>query len=159
MNKKKVLIYILIVLLVIGAVVYYFNYKNTQVKENTDSTYKSPSSPEDTIKIAADTKYSMYFFTDNSGMTLYHLTRDASLTNGQSTCLDDCAKMWPPFYVENIKLSDPLKSSDFTVITRQDGKKQLKYKGWPLYYYINDKKPGDLNGQGIENVWYAGISL
>jgi len=41
------------------------------------------------------------------------------------------------------------------VINRPDGSKQLAYDGWPLYYFSNDVNPGDTNGQGVGNVWYA----
>jgi predicted lipoprotein with Yx(FWY)xxD motif len=25
----------------------------------------------------------------------------------------------------------------------------------PLYYYIGDTKPGDTNGQGLQNLWFV----
>jgi predicted lipoprotein with Yx(FWY)xxD motif len=34
--------------------------------------------------------------------------------------------------------------------TRRDGAMQLTYKRAPLYYYENDKRPGDITGQGKE---------
>ena len=37
---------------------------------------------------------------------------------------------------------DPeLRPIDFDTITREDGSKQLTYKGWPLYLYSGDTKP------------------
>jgi predicted lipoprotein with Yx(FWY)xxD motif len=44
---------------------------------------------------------------------------------------------------------------DFGAITREDGKRQTTYKGWPLYYYAGDKAPGDVLGQGLGNVWFV----
>jgi hypothetical protein len=32
---------------------------------------------------------------------------------------------------------------------RSDGSKQVVYNGWPLYLYVNDSQPGDVNGQAI----------
>ena len=39
--------------------------------------------------------------------------------------------------------------------TREDGKRQTTYKGWPLYYFAGDKAPGDVLGQGLGNVWFV----
>jgi predicted lipoprotein with Yx(FWY)xxD motif len=38
---------------------------------------------------------------------------------------------------------------------REDGEKQTSYKGWPLYYFFKDKKPGDVSGEGVNSVWYV----
>jgi predicted lipoprotein with Yx(FWY)xxD motif len=45
-------------------------------------------------------------------------------------------------------------SSDWTVITREDGSKQWAYKGKPLYLWIKDQKPGDKTGDGVNKVWH-----
>jgi len=42
--------------------------------------------------------------------------------------------------------------------TRRDGKTEVTYAGHPLYYFISDKKPGDVTGQGINAFgapWYV----
>ncbi|MDH5372750.1 MAG: hypothetical protein OEX97_07385, partial [Acidimicrobiia bacterium] len=31
----------------------------------------------------------------------------------------------------------------------------VTYNGWPLYYFANDSAPGDINGQGLNDVWYV----
>jgi predicted lipoprotein with Yx(FWY)xxD motif len=45
-------------------------------------------------------------------------------------------------------------SGDYTVITRDDGKKQWAMKGKPLYYWVKDTKAGDKTGDGVQNVWH-----
>jgi hypothetical protein len=40
-------------------------------------------------------------------------------------------------------------SADLGTITRSDGKKQVTYKGHPLYYYAADSSPGQTSGQGL----------
>ena len=40
-------------------------------------------------------------------------------------------------------------------ITRDDGTTQTTYKGYPLYYWQNDKKRGDVTGQDVGKVWYV----
>ena len=39
-------------------------------------------------------------------------------------------------------------------ITRDDGGKQWAYKGKPLYTFHKDEKPGDVSGDGVNNVWH-----
>lgn len=86
------------------------------------------------------------------GMTLYTLKKDSQ---GKSACTGECAGMWPPFYAENITVPSGLKASDFGTITRGDGKIQTTYKGMPLYYFANDERPGDTNGNGVFTIWFA----
>ncbi|GIZ50350.1 COG4315 family predicted lipoprotein [Noviherbaspirillum aridicola] len=80
-----------------------------------------------------------------NGMTLYTFDKDAE---GKSMCNGKCAENWPPLYAD-----DTTPSGDFSVITRDDGKKQVAYKGKPLYYWVKDQKPGDRTGDGVNNVW------
>lgn len=83
-----------------------------------------------------------------NGMTLYTFDRDAA-GSGKSVCNGPCATNWPP-----LMASDSDKGSgDYTVIARDDGKKQWAYKGKPLYYFIKDTKAGDRTGDGFNQVW------
>ncbi len=92
------------------------------------------------------------YLTDINGMTLYVFKKDSP---GKSACEGPCADKWPLFYREQVEAKDGLKAEDFGTITRPDGKKQTTYKGMPLYYFSKDAKPGDMNGQGVNDVWYA----
>jgi predicted lipoprotein with Yx(FWY)xxD motif len=86
--------------------------------------------------------------TGPNGLTLYIFDRDAA-GSGKSVCNGNCAALWPP-----LMASDSDKSSgDYTVIVRDDGKKQWAYKGKPLYYYVQDTKPGQKSGDGVNQVW------
>ena len=84
------------------------------------------------------------------GKTLYFFAPDV---NGDATCTGGCADTWPVFYAENLTLGNSLKQTDFGTITRADNTKQTTFKGWPLYYYRNDAKAGDIAGENIGNVW------
>jgi predicted lipoprotein with Yx(FWY)xxD motif len=46
-------------------------------------------------------------------------------------------------------------SGDYTVLTRDDGKKQWAVKGKPLYYWAKDIKPGDKSGDGVLGKWHS----
>jgi predicted lipoprotein with Yx(FWY)xxD motif len=81
--------------------------------------------------------------TDGYGKTLYFFTKDVA---GTSACSGGCTDAWPIFSVENLRLDVGLTATDFATITRADGKKQVTYKGWPLYYYATDAIAGDVKG-------------
>ena len=90
-------------------------------------------------------------------MTLYRYAKDPI---GASVCLDDCAGIWLPYVVTDPDLPllpGPGVHGTLSVITREDGTRQLTYKGSPLYYYRNDALPGDTTGQGVASVWYVAV--
>ena len=88
--------------------------------------------------------------TGENGRTLYFFAADVA---GDANCSGGCADTWPIFYKETPTLSTGLKATDFTTITRADGSKQTTFHGWPLYYYKNDARPGDVNGENVGKVW------
>ena len=88
--------------------------------------------------------------TGTDGKTLYFFAPDV---NGDAACTGGCVDTWPVFYAENLTLGSSLKQGDFGTITRADNSKQTTFKGWPLYYYKNDAKAGDVAGENIGNVW------
>ena len=46
-------------------------------------------------------------------------------------------------------------ASRVRTFTRQDGSTQVAYNGWPLYYFAQDSRPGDANGQNVDNTWFV----
>ena len=86
--------------------------------------------------------------TGSNGMSLYIFDKDAA-GNGKSVCNDGCAANWPPL----LAMSGDTASGDYTIVTRDDGKKQWAFRGKPLYYWAKDQKPGDKTGDGFNNVW------
>ncbi|OPY54297.1 MAG: Secreted repeat of unknown function [Methanosaeta sp. PtaU1.Bin112] len=107
-----------------------------------------------TVNITAD-KFLGNYLVNQSGFALYYFSNDGS-ASGSSTCYDDCATKWPPFYAETLILPDNLRTVDFAAITRTDGSKQTTFKGWPLYLYSKDQAPGDIFGNGREdNLWHV----
>ena len=45
--------------------------------------------------------------------------------------------------------------ADFGVIEHPEGGMQSTYKGWPLYYWVNDLNPGETKGEAVGNVWFV----
>jgi predicted lipoprotein with Yx(FWY)xxD motif len=103
------------------------------------------------LSVAKHSDYGDYL-AGADGKALYIFKSDVK-GSGESTCYDACIAAWPAYLVGADYTSEF--SGDFTVITRKDGTYQLAYNGWPLYYFAGDAKAGDVNGQGIGEVWYV----
>jgi predicted lipoprotein with Yx(FWY)xxD motif len=97
-----------------------------------------------------EAKFDNGMLVDSAGMTLYTFDKDAA-GSGKSVCNGPCAKNWPPLHAA---ASDHA-AGNWSVIMRDDGSKQLTYKGKPLYLWIKDHKPGDKTGDGFKNVWHV----
>lgn len=91
----------------------------------------------------------------SNGMTVYTFAKDVA-NSGTSACTGTCLAKWPALTVP--AGSTPVAGSGVTgtlsTITRTDDRAlQVTYKGLPLYFFANDKAPGDTKGN------YAGWSL
>jgi predicted lipoprotein with Yx(FWY)xxD motif len=93
---------------------------------------------------------------DREGRTLYLFERDSRT---MSACTGACAANWPPLRVRGTPLvGNGAEQSDVGRTARPDGISQLTYNGHPLYTFVDDKKPGDTNGEGITAFgasWFA----
>ncbi|MDA8098833.1 MAG: hypothetical protein M0042_04340 [Nitrospiraceae bacterium] len=92
------------------------------------------------------------YLADGKGMTLYYITKDKPDRSG---CTGACLEKWPAYYADSVAAPAGTAAKDFGEFTRPDGKKQVTFKGWPLYYFAGDKGPGDTNGHGIKEIWYV----
>lgn len=91
------------------------------------------------------------FIVDGDGNSLYLFAPDAA---GDSTCYDDCEVAWP-ILGEVTDVGEGIDSALLATTERTNGDVQATYNGWPLYYFANDAAPGDVNGQGVGDVWYV----
>jgi len=89
-----------------------------------------------------------------NGMTIYTFTKDVK-DSGKSNCTTGCIETWPALTVP--AGATPTGGASLTgklgTITRDDGTLQVTYNGMPLYFFKNDKAPGDANG--IYEYWEA----
>ena len=90
-----------------------------------------------------------------SGLTVYTFTKDVK-DSGKSNCTGGCIDTWPALTVP--AGATPSGGASLTgklgTITREDdGTLQVTYNGLPLYFFKNDKAPGDANG--IYEYWEA----
>jgi predicted lipoprotein with Yx(FWY)xxD motif len=115
----------------------------------------APASPTAgaTIAVKAASSPLGQILVDPDGRTLYAFTNDIS---ARSTCTGTCAEAWPPAVVAPTWTVAPgLDSGVFSTVTRDDGSLQLTAGKFPLYYFSGDARPGDVNGQGSGDVWFA----
>ena len=84
-----------------------------------------------------------------NGMTLYTFDNDKA-GSGKSVCNGPCAGLWPPLMAG----ATDQPTGDYSVVTRDDGMRQLAYKGKPLYFYKADQKAGDRTGDNFKDVWH-----
>ena len=90
--------------------------------------------------------------TNLQSRTLYTLSAEK---NGKFICTGSCLSAWRPLLVPaGTKPTGPV---PLGTVKRPDGKTQVTYKGRPLYSFSGDSKPGEANGEGIEDVgtWHA----
>lgn len=103
---------------------------------------------------------------DGLGMTLYAFLND---TEGVPTCAGECLTNWPPALVAtgeaeggtSVPGTAPEAAApqlfvgdlDPALFSVVEG--QLKMGDWPLYLFAGDSVPGDVNGQGVGDVWLA----
>jgi len=73
-----------------------------------------------------------------------------------SNCYDSCAQTWPIYDkdIDTTNVPAGMDATAFGKISRSDGLSQTTYKGKPLYYFINDTKTGETNGDWVKGVWH-----
>jgi predicted lipoprotein with Yx(FWY)xxD motif len=128
----------------------------TSCKKDSNNNMPQPVTKEIQLKSNATLGN---ILVDKAGRTLYFFSNDA---NGQNSCGGQCEAYWPYFNVDNLsadKLGDGLSLSDFSSITTANNKKQVTYKGWPLYYFAPDgvtqEAAGSTTGEGVNGVWFV----
>lgn len=84
---------------------------------------------------------------DGNGRALYAFTRDA---RGRSACSGACAAAWPPYIARgSLRAAAGVQKRLLGTIRRADGARQVTYAGRPLYYYVGDRRPGEVRCQNV----------
>jgi predicted lipoprotein with Yx(FWY)xxD motif len=101
-----------------------------------------------------------YHLTDRAGKTLYvrdrvvgtqqgrsyrfgaHVNPAVGRILGLSTCDAVCTKTWRPLTAPK----DAQASGYWEIAVRDEGTRQWVYRGFPVYSYTGDSKPGDMKG-------------
>jgi predicted lipoprotein with Yx(FWY)xxD motif len=110
------------------------------------------SRPETPVKVEVKIAQSGLgpILVDQTGRTLYAFTKDE---NKSSACDADCIAVWPALTAES--KVDAKDGADVQLVSQIDESSQAVYGKWPLYYYVGDQVAGDVNGQGVDDEWFA----
>lgn len=122
---------------------------DTETQTQAETETEAPDASGTTVATAESDLGTI--LVDGEGRTLYLFTNDSP---GTSACEGECLETWP--IVENAAAAgEGVDEALLGTIERSDGTVQATYKDWPLYYFANDSAPGDVNGQGVNDVWWV----
>jgi predicted lipoprotein with Yx(FWY)xxD motif len=101
------------------------------------------------------TRYGRILF-DGRGRVLYGFTRDRR--GGPSRCYGACAAAWPVYFMRGmaVRAGVGVRKSLIGRTRRRDGRFQVTYNGWPLYYYAHEG-PGEVRCQNVDQ--FGGLWL
>ncbi len=107
---------------------YSIMFSNAQLIGHDGKNYKADYTVGDSKTI---------YFTDGNGLTLYGFRNDKYNKNNYTKADFSNNSIWPIYETDKMIVPSAVDKSLFSAID-VFGKKQLTYKGWPLYYFIQD---------------------
>ncbi|MFB7249506.1 hypothetical protein [Microbacterium sp. NPDC056234] len=114
---------------------------------------EEPAETADVSLMTADSSLGS-IVVDGEGMTVYMFDKDTQGADA-STCEGECADNWPAVTVDSETPEVEGVTGEVGTITGVDGETQLTLNGWPLYYFVGDAAPGEVKGQGVNDVWWV----
>ncbi|MCG5220130.1 hypothetical protein [Streptosporangium sp. KLBMP 9127] len=103
---------------------------------------------------AADNEGVGAIVTDVKGFTLYRFDKDTAAPP-TTNCLATCTEKWRPLVPDRHMHAHGVSQELVGKIRRPDGTWQATLAGWPLYRFTGDARPGEVNGQGQSDAWFA----
>jgi predicted lipoprotein with Yx(FWY)xxD motif len=89
------------------------------------------------------------------GLTAYVYLPDQTHPS-VTTCRGDCANDWPPVVVTGrVPAVEGIGKSRIGMVRRPDGTRQVTLNGYPMYRFAADRRPGDLRGESVGEMWFA----
>lgn len=137
--------------------------------ENQDSTVPTPLPPPAgpvTIKAGYHPQLGQ-ILVDGRNRSVYLYGGDGE---NQSTCTDECARVWPPVRTRGDPQADEgsnpgmlgsikLGSIKLGSINRKDGLPQVTYSQHPLYYFVHDPETAATTGHDLKDKWGLWLAL
>ena len=119
----------------------------------TETAAPDESTDSDALLTTADSDLGE-IVVDGEGMTVYMFDNDTQ-GGDASTCEGECATNWPAVTTDSEDPEVEGVTGEVGTITGVDGETQVTLNGWPLYYFAGDSAAGDVNGQGVNDVWWV----
>jgi predicted lipoprotein with Yx(FWY)xxD motif len=108
----------------------------------------APTADRAVVATAKNAKLGATILVDRRGMSLYDLSVER---NGRFVCTTKfCLSLWHPLTVP--RGTTPTGVRLLSTVRRPDGRHQVTYRGAPLYTFTQDRKRGDINGNGFKDV-------
>jgi predicted lipoprotein with Yx(FWY)xxD motif len=115
----------------------------------------APATGSGSVQVAQNAKFGQILVT-SSGLTLYTFDLDqVAVSRCEST---SCVAYWPPYIASAQPTGGAQIAARLGLIVRPDGRMQVTYNEMPLYTFIADKQPGDVNGDGVNQfgaLWHV----
>jgi len=100
------------------------------------------------VKAATNKALGEKILVNRNGLTLYSLSVERK---GKFICTDStCLSLWKPLTVPKGAVATG--AAHLSIVMRPDGRRQVAYRGGPLYRFAQDKRAGDVRGNGFKDV-------
>ena len=129
-------------------------YGDSSPSSESSTPAKSPAAAAASTDLATAETSLGTIVVDGKGMSAYYFLKDTK-GSGTSACSGECAAAWPAITTENATPTVTGVTGEVGTITGADGKLQITIDGRPIYTFAQDTAPGDVNGQGLNSVWYV----
>ena len=116
---------------------------------------KTTTAPTQTATVRVAKSSLGRILVDSTGRTLYLFKADSGTT---SACSGACAIAWPPLRTGATPAAGGATAASARHHLAVGRAQQVTYNGHPLYLFVKDHKPGDVNGQGLTAfgaAWFA----
>jgi predicted lipoprotein with Yx(FWY)xxD motif len=123
----------------------------------SSATAATPTGAGPTSAVSTRTGDDGTYLVDGNGRALYLFEADKP---NVSKCDSGCQSIWPGFKAgakPPVAKGGAL-AGKLGVTSSAQGDRLVTYNGHPLYYYVGDKAPGNMNGQGLDQFgaeWYV----
>ncbi|HEV3245239.1 MAG TPA: hypothetical protein VG102_02695 [Candidatus Paceibacterota bacterium] len=156
--KTSTIVWLVVAVIVVAGVVYWFTVQNPSMTQpgQSSATQTASTTPGaiGVLNLGSNAQLGKFLVATN-GMTLYTSGGDKP---GVSNCTGQCLVNWPPYTVAaGADLSSANITGTIGTITRSDGTLQVTYNDMPLYFFVQDKAPGDVTGNGQDNFSVAKV--
>ena len=100
------------------------------------------------VMVATNPTLGKKILVNRRGLTLYSLSVEHK---GKFICTNStCLSLWKPLTVPKGAVATG--AAHLSVVKRPDGRRQVAYRGGPLYTFAMDRKRGDVKGNGFKDV-------